>query len=225
MVSLLLFTLIVTFAADSSEKPAEPDFVALFNGKDLSGWIGDTTGYVVNDGVVKCDKGNNLYTEKEYSDFVFRFEFKLPPGGNNGLAIRYPGQGDSAYTGMCELQVLDTEHPKYEGLDPRQAIGRHAQPAGLQLPHGAVDRIACAAGRKHLPQLLPAPARFDRCAVRFQLFDDLRRIVAEIVDAGSLALPAMLAVGELDDDHVRGLEHITRDPERGCETVRLDPIA
>jgi hypothetical protein len=39
------------------------------------------------------------------------------------LAIRYPGQGDTAYAGMCELQVLDSEHPKYEKLDARQYHG------------------------------------------------------------------------------------------------------
>ena len=53
-----------------------------------------------------------------------RLEFKLPPGGNNGLAIRYPGHGDTAYDGMCELQILDDAHPKYaKSLDPRQAHG------------------------------------------------------------------------------------------------------
>src|SRR5205085_11245031 len=44
-------------------------------------------------------------------------------GGTNGLAIRVPGKGDTAYQGMCELQVLDTEDPKYAKLDPRQAHG------------------------------------------------------------------------------------------------------
>ncbi|HRA88316.1 MAG TPA: DUF1080 domain-containing protein, partial [Planctomycetaceae bacterium] len=29
----------------------------LFNGKDLSGWTGDTAGYVVEDGVLVCKKG------------------------------------------------------------------------------------------------------------------------------------------------------------------------
>ena len=47
----------------------------------------------------------------------------MPPGGNNGLAIRYPGTGDGAYTGMCELQVLDTEHQNYTKIDPRQTHG------------------------------------------------------------------------------------------------------
>ena len=53
-----------------------------------------------------------------------RVEFKLPPGGNNGLAIRYPGKGDTAYDGMCELQILDDGHPKYaKSLDARQSHG------------------------------------------------------------------------------------------------------
>jgi hypothetical protein len=52
-----------------------------------------------------------------------RVEFKLPPGGNNGLAIRYPGKGDAAYEGMCELQILDDGDSKYGSLDPRQAHG------------------------------------------------------------------------------------------------------
>lgn len=100
-------------------------FTAIFNGKDLSGWTGAVDSYQVEDGAVMCKpgQGGTLHTEKEYGDFVVRLEFKLPEGGNNGLAIRYPGQGDGAYTGMCELQVLDTEHPKYANLDPRQAHG------------------------------------------------------------------------------------------------------
>ena len=100
-------------------------FVSIFNGKDFTGWKGPTDNYEINDGVLKCKehKGGTIFTEKEYSDFVARMEFKLPPGGNNGLAIRYPGKGDTAYGGMCELQVLDSEHPKYAKLDKRQYHG------------------------------------------------------------------------------------------------------
>jgi hypothetical protein len=71
---------------------------------------------------------------------VARLEFKLPPGGNNGLAIRTPGQGDPAYAAMCELQVLDSEHPKYASLDPRQyhgsAYGMVAAKRGFLRPTG-----------------------------------------------------------------------------------------
>ena len=100
-------------------------FVSLFNGKDLSGWAGATDNYEVVDGAIRCKagKGGTLHTKDEYGDFVARLEFRLPPGGNNGLAIRYPGSGDTAYVGMCELQVLDSEHPKYATLDKRQYHG------------------------------------------------------------------------------------------------------
>ena len=75
-----------------------------------------------------CDasrtKGGTIYYNQELTDFMARVEFKLPPAGNNGLAIRYPGHGDTAYDGMCELQILDDGHPKYaKSLDPRQAHG------------------------------------------------------------------------------------------------------
>jgi len=81
--------------------------------------------YEVKDGALVCKphKGGTVYTEKQYKDFVARFEFKLPPGGNNGLAIRYPGKGDTAYVGMCELQVIDNTAPQYAKLDPRQYHG------------------------------------------------------------------------------------------------------
>ncbi|MCO8123682.1 DUF1080 domain-containing protein [Stieleria sp. TO1_6] len=100
-------------------------FESVFNGTDLSGWIGATDNYEVVDGAIRCKKGKggNLLTEKEYGDFVARVEFRLPPGGNNGLAIRAMPEGDTAYQGMCELQVLDSTSPKYANLDPRQYHG------------------------------------------------------------------------------------------------------
>jgi hypothetical protein len=64
-----------------------------------------------------------LHTKEQHGDFVVRLEIKIPKGGNNGLAIRYPGKGDPAYSGMCELQVLDNEAPGYAKLDARQYHG------------------------------------------------------------------------------------------------------
>jgi len=101
--------------------PDAEGFVPLFNGKDLTGWTGDTKGYVVEDGVIVCKPGGNLYTEKEFGDFIFRFEFKLTPGANNGLAVRGP-IGGGAYNGM-ELQILDNTADKYKDLQPYQYHG------------------------------------------------------------------------------------------------------
>ena len=103
----------------------ESGFVSVFNGKTFDGWGCPVENYDIREGAIVCKpgKGGTIFTKDEYSDFVARVEFRLPPGGNNGLAIRYPGEGDTAYVGMCELQVLDDSATKYGKLDPRQAHG------------------------------------------------------------------------------------------------------
>lgn len=105
----------------------EAGSVPVFDGSTLAGWTGAVENYEVVAGAIQCKPGHGgvLYTKDEYSDFVATLEFKLPPAGNNGLAIRFPGNsaGDAAYIGMCELQVLDSEHPNYAKIDPRQAHG------------------------------------------------------------------------------------------------------
>lgn len=114
-------------------------FQSVFNGKDFTGWAGPVDNYEIKDGAVTCKpkKGGTIYTKEEYTDFVARLEFKLPPGGNNGLAIRYPGTGDTAYVGMCELQVLDENYEKVtkSKLDPRQVHGSAYGMAAAQLGH------------------------------------------------------------------------------------------
>ena len=87
----------------------------MFNGKDLSGWTGDTKGYVAQDGVLVCKKGGkSLVSKKEYSDFAFQFEFKLEESGNNGIGIRVPDGGHAASDGM-EIQILDHDGQRYQG--------------------------------------------------------------------------------------------------------------
>jgi HEAT repeat protein len=108
-----------------TEKEVQKGFVSLFNGKDLSGWTGDKKGYVAENGkiVVYPDRGSgNLFTEKEYGDFIFRFEFKLTPEANNGLGIRAPLEGNAAYDGL-EIQILDNTADLYKNLEPYQYHG------------------------------------------------------------------------------------------------------
>lgn len=99
-------------------------YQALFNGKDLSGWHGAVNNYEVVDGSIMCKKGKGgtLYAKEEYGDFSFRFEFQLPPGGNNGIAVRSPGKGDPAWEAY-EIQVLDDTAKKYAKLQPYQFHG------------------------------------------------------------------------------------------------------
>ncbi len=118
-------------------------FKAIFNGKDLTDWKGATDQYEVVDGAIFCkpNKGGNLYHKDDLTDFVARFEFKVPSGGNNGLCLRFPGTGNTAYVGMCELQILDDNYDKVKGkIDPRQvhgsAYGMVAAQRGYQRPIG-----------------------------------------------------------------------------------------
>ena len=98
------------------------EFRSLFNGGDLTGWKGDTKGYVVENDVIVCKPGGNLYTIDEFDNFIFHFEFKLPSGANNGLGIRTGFPSHAAYEAM-ELQILDNTSPKYSKLQPYQYHG------------------------------------------------------------------------------------------------------
>lgn len=104
----------------------EAGFVSLFDGQSLTGWVGNKSSYLVKEGMIviepKGGGGGNLYTEKEYGNFILRFEFQLTPGANNGLGIHAPLEGDAAYVGK-EFQILDNEAEKYAGLQTYQYHG------------------------------------------------------------------------------------------------------
>ncbi len=106
------------FTLSDEEKKA--GFEMLFDGSNLDKWTGNKDGYRItnNEIYVTAGYGNggNLYTEKQYRDFVFRFEFSfVRPGANNGVGVRTPHGVDAAYDGMCEVQVLDHNDPIYAG--------------------------------------------------------------------------------------------------------------
>ncbi len=109
-----------------TEEEKVEGFVSLFNGVNLNGWQGNTTDYIAKNGelLVQPSRGSrgNLFTQKEYSDFIIRFDFLLTPGANNGLGIRTPLTGDPAYVGM-ELQILDDSAPVYANLKEWQYHG------------------------------------------------------------------------------------------------------
>ena len=117
---------------------ASQGFQPIFNGQNLADWAGPIEHYEVKDGVLRCkpNEGGTIYYNQELTDFMARVEFKLPPGGNNGLAIRYPGHGDTAYDGMCELQILDDGSPQVRQV-PRPPPGPR-----LGLRHGRRRRKA-----------------------------------------------------------------------------------
>jgi len=149
---------ICLLVASSAYGQAEPGFTPLFNGKNLDGWklVGGTgPGYVVEDGKIVCpsDGGGNLFTEKEYGNFVLRLEFKLSPGGNNGVGLRAPFEGDAAYQGM-EIQVLDDPAPQYKDIKPAQHSGSiygvFAPKQGALKPTGEWNSYEITAAGRHV---------------------------------------------------------------------------
>jgi hypothetical protein len=144
--------------------PPEPGFVSIFNGRNLDGWIlkgGRGPGYVVEDGVIVCpaDGGGNLFTEKQYANFVLRLEWRLWDGGNNGIGIRAPLTGDVAYSGM-EIQVLDDEAEVYQKMPikPTQYTGSvydvfPAKPGHVKR-NGIWNEFEITAGRRRVKVVL-----------------------------------------------------------------------
>jgi hypothetical protein len=129
-------------AAEANEilnKSDAANFKPIFNGKDLTGWAGTVDGCEVKNGSINWipKKGGNIYFNEDLTDFAARVEYKVPPGGNNGLAIRYPGTGQASQVAMCEVQVLDDTAEKYAKLDPRQFNG---SVYGMVPAHKGFDR-------------------------------------------------------------------------------------
>ena len=120
-------SLIAALCFLGADPPLEEGFKPLFDGKSLEGWTlvhKHGPGYEVKEGILVCPEkgGGNLFTAEEYANFIFRFDFKLGPGGNNGVGIRAPLHGDAAYQGM-EIQLLDDPAPQYVALKPTQYTG------------------------------------------------------------------------------------------------------
>ena len=106
-------------------------FKEYINGKDLGEWQGAVDSYEVVDGSVRCKqgKGGDLLTKDEFENGIIRVEFKLPPAGNNGIALRTPLGGHSAADGL-ELQIIDSDGYNAKmaaagkkGLEPYQYHG------------------------------------------------------------------------------------------------------
>jgi hypothetical protein len=125
---------------DLASRNAE-GFVELINGKDLSNWQAAVDSYEVRDGMILCKpgKGGDLLSKEPFTDGVIRVEFRLPPAGNNGIALRVPEGGHSARDGL-ELQIIDSD-----GYNARQAA---AGKAGLK-PYQYHGSLYYCVGAKH----------------------------------------------------------------------------
>jgi hypothetical protein len=116
-------------------------FVEHVNGKDLSNWQGAIDSYEMKDGAIVCKpgKGGDLLTKEPFENGTIRVEFRLPKGGNNGIALRTPPGKHSAADGL-ELQVIDSD-----GYNEKQAA---AGKPGLE-PYQYHGSLYHCVGAKH----------------------------------------------------------------------------
>ena len=133
---LLALTLSAAFPAAAADYPEsiEEGFKPMFGVWGFGGWEGATEIYsngadeTGRRGIIQCHpekkpaegKRADLYTEKEYRNFILRFEFVMPENGNNGVGIRMVPEKDAAYYGMCELQLLDDGGSQFYDKDAKK---------------------------------------------------------------------------------------------------------
>lgn len=110
------------------EIPRGEGWRPLCNGKDLEGWEqvgGDKSGWGVENGILYTtgvEGAGWLSTKEEFGDFELELEFRLPAGGNSGVFIHAPREGNPAFEGS-EIQVLDDYADEYKELKPWQYCG------------------------------------------------------------------------------------------------------
>jgi len=114
--SLLLQPPMATTTAPNTLTAAEKaaGWQLLFDGRSLDGWRGyrrDTlpeTGWDITDGILRTIpkvKGGELITRKTFSDFEFTWEWRVPPGGNNG--VKYFVTEERPQSPGHEYQMID----------------------------------------------------------------------------------------------------------------------
>ena len=128
-------------AVPAADNKAPDGFTAVFNGKDLTGWQGNTDmkqratmpkekladllaqrtktaqeHWKVQDGVIHCDGkgGVSLQTAKDYANFELMVDWKLKKNGDSGLYLR----------GQPQVQIWDSENaPGAKGVDKNSGSG------------------------------------------------------------------------------------------------------
>jgi len=125
---------------------------SLFNEKDLAGWEGAGEPaekcWQVQDGLLQCTgaAGPWLKTKEEYGDFNLRLDYQVSAGGNSGVYVRVPADGnhhrenDQAPPAGFELQILDDAAPQHKDLKDYQYSGSVYDIAG------ATQRVSKPAG-------------------------------------------------------------------------------
>ncbi|HQH50960.1 MAG TPA: DUF1080 domain-containing protein [Candidatus Hydrogenedentes bacterium] len=110
-------SLVILAGQAAAQDAGSPQFVELFNGKDLSGWVDVNTSketWSVRDGLLVCS-GNPIgvmRSEKQYENFILHIEWRhMQAGGNSGVFVWCEGtvpEGSQLPKGV-EVQMLELD--------------------------------------------------------------------------------------------------------------------
>ena len=135
VVRLALVAALLLLGSDARADEKDEGFQPLFNGSDLSGWEGAGKDaaecWLVDGGDLVCTgkPGPWLRTTEQFGDFELRLEYKLKEGGNSGVYIRVPKNGQHHSEGAgpegagIEVQLLDDNAERYKELKAYQYTG------------------------------------------------------------------------------------------------------
>jgi len=122
--AMLLFAALLALPSFRAQAEAPFEWVDLFNGKDLSGWVNvntDEDTWTVEDGLLIC-KGlpiGVMRSEKQYENFLLHIEWRhMEPGGNSGIFVWSEGtvpEGRQLPKGI-EVQMLELDWVKLNPL-------------------------------------------------------------------------------------------------------------
>lgn len=138
---ILILALLVTFTSLA----AEPAFEPLFNGKDLTNFKAEPSKefWRVENGVLigennAAKKGNYLWTEKEYRDFVIEFDVRwkgsTPRGVDTGIEMRKPNI--QLQLGISGSLKVDMSGSWYVGKAGYPEVGQAKEAKKLMKPEG-----------------------------------------------------------------------------------------
>lgn len=128
MKTIIYFLSLLSLISVSYTQPESHEFVSMFNGRDLNNWKPDKPGgFEAIDGELvtrSFGAGNDIYSERAWSNFILRFEFLLSEAGNSGVFIRRnpadPGSG-------FEVQLLAPWTPWRDDLHCTGSLYGHVQ--------------------------------------------------------------------------------------------------
>jgi hypothetical protein len=165
----------------------ELDHQPMFNGKDLAGWTGADKPadlcWLVENGDVVCTgkKGPWLRSDKEYDDFNLRFDYQLTAGGNSGIFVRVPSDGnhhradEKAPEAGFEVQLLDDAAKQYKDLKDYQFSGSVYDIAGasqhVSHPAGEWNSMEINAKGQHITIIHNGVKVVDAEAAKFPLLN------------------------------------------------------